>query len=164
MFVCVCQLLQSCLTLCDSVNLAHQAPLSVEFSRQEYWSGLPFHSPGIFPTQGFTDGFFTTELPGNPQYICMYIYNSYSCFILEKINFPNNCMLFQSMISICSSAFIRYLGFFLSALDSILLSGVGSKTRSLISLPLLGNEIYSFLGFPIGSAVKNLPAVQEMQV
>ena len=27
-------------------SVAHQAPLSMEFSRQEYWSGLPFHSPG----------------------------------------------------------------------------------------------------------------------
>ena len=28
---------------------AHQAPLSMEFSRQEYWSGLPFPSPGDLP-------------------------------------------------------------------------------------------------------------------
>ena len=27
-------------------TVAHQAPLSIEFSRQEYWSGLPFPSPG----------------------------------------------------------------------------------------------------------------------
>ena len=32
-------------------TVAHQAPLSKGFSRQEYWSGLPFPSPGIFPTQ-----------------------------------------------------------------------------------------------------------------
>ena len=32
--------------------VAHQAPLSMEFSKQEYWNGLPFPSPGIFPTQG----------------------------------------------------------------------------------------------------------------
>ena len=31
---------------------AHQAPLSVEFSRQEYWSGLPFPSPGNLPDPG----------------------------------------------------------------------------------------------------------------
>ena len=31
---------------------AHQAPITMEFSRQEYWSGLPFPPPGIFPTQG----------------------------------------------------------------------------------------------------------------
>ena len=38
---------QSCPTLCDPMacNL-HQAPLSTGFSRQEYWSGLPFPSPG----------------------------------------------------------------------------------------------------------------------
>ena len=33
-------------------TLAHQAPLSIGFPRQEHWSGLPFPSPGIFPTQG----------------------------------------------------------------------------------------------------------------
>jgi len=32
--------------------VAHQAPLSMRFSRQEYWSGLPFPTPGIFVTQG----------------------------------------------------------------------------------------------------------------
>ena len=33
-------------------TVAHQAPLSMEFSRQEYWSGLPFPSPGDFPNPG----------------------------------------------------------------------------------------------------------------
>ena len=32
--------------------IAHQAPLSMEFSRQEYWSGLPFPSPGDLPNPG----------------------------------------------------------------------------------------------------------------
>ena len=39
----------------DSViprTVAHQAPLSMEFSRQEHWSGLPFPSPGYFPNTG----------------------------------------------------------------------------------------------------------------
>ena len=39
--------LQSCLTLCD-----HMAPLSVGFSRQEYWSGLPCPPPGDLPNTG----------------------------------------------------------------------------------------------------------------
>ena len=34
--------LQPCLTLCDPVDSSPQAPLSTGFSRQEYWSGLPF--------------------------------------------------------------------------------------------------------------------------
>ena len=44
---------QSCPTLWDSSDcIARQAPLSKEFSRQEYWSELPFPSPAYFPTQG----------------------------------------------------------------------------------------------------------------
>ena len=41
---CVCSVAQLCLTLCN-LFVAHQAPLSMEFSGQEYWSGLPFPSP-----------------------------------------------------------------------------------------------------------------------
>ena len=37
-------------------TVAPQAPLSMEISRQEYWSGLPFPSPGIFPNQGLNLG------------------------------------------------------------------------------------------------------------
>ena len=33
-------------------NVAHRAPLSIEFSKQEYWSGLPFPSPGDLPDPG----------------------------------------------------------------------------------------------------------------
>ena len=44
---------QSCLTLCDAMDyIAYQAPLSMGFSRQEYWSGLPFPSPGDLPNPG----------------------------------------------------------------------------------------------------------------
>ena len=35
-----------------SWTVTHQAPLSIEFSRQEYWSGLPFSSPGDLPNLG----------------------------------------------------------------------------------------------------------------
>ena len=33
-------------------TVAHQAPLSMEFSKQEYWSGLPFPTPGDLPDPG----------------------------------------------------------------------------------------------------------------
>ena len=42
----------SCPTLCSSVTVALQAPLSMRFSRQEYWGGLPCPPPGDLPTQG----------------------------------------------------------------------------------------------------------------
>ena len=35
-----------------ALTVAHQAPLSVEFSRQEYWRGLPFPTPGDLPDPG----------------------------------------------------------------------------------------------------------------
>ena len=51
--------------------MAHQAPLSMGFLRQEYYSGLPFPSPGHLPDPGIkpafpalAGGFFITELPG----------------------------------------------------------------------------------------------------
>ena len=37
--------LQLCPTLCDPIDATHQAPPSLGFSRQEYWSGLPFPFP-----------------------------------------------------------------------------------------------------------------------
>ena len=52
-------------------TVAHQAPLSMEFFRQEYWSGLPFPFPGDLPDPGIetmalaspalAGGFFTTS-------------------------------------------------------------------------------------------------------
>ena len=66
-----------------SWTLALEAPLSMGFSRQEFWSGLPFPSPGHLPDPGVEPGhlpdpgvepvslslagwFFTTEPPGKP--------------------------------------------------------------------------------------------------
>ena len=49
----VCVRAQLCLTLCDPRDLAHQTALSMEFSSQEYWSGLPFPPPGNLPDPGF---------------------------------------------------------------------------------------------------------------
>ena len=56
--------------------IASQAPLSMEYSRQEYWSGLPFSTPGDLPNRGIepkllkspalADRFFTTGPPGKP--------------------------------------------------------------------------------------------------
>ena len=39
-------------TLCNPWTVAHQAPQSVGFPRQEYWSGLPFPPPGALPDPG----------------------------------------------------------------------------------------------------------------
>ena len=48
---------QLCTTLCNLTDcVARQAPLSMEFSRQEYWSGLPFPSPQDLPNKGIKLG------------------------------------------------------------------------------------------------------------
>ena len=62
-------------------TIAHQAPLSMRFSRQEYWSGLPFPPPGDLPDAGVeptslmsparAGGFFTTNTTWEVQYILM---------------------------------------------------------------------------------------------
>ena len=58
---------QSCLTLCDPMDcVAHQGPLSMEFSRQEYWSGLPFPSPGDLPHPGIKPGFLALQADSLP--------------------------------------------------------------------------------------------------
>ena len=64
----------SCSVVSDSVTpwtVAYQAPPSMGFSRQEYWSGLPFPSPGDLPDPGIEPGSpafqadaLTSEPPG----------------------------------------------------------------------------------------------------
>ena len=73
-------------------TVAHQAPLSMGFPRQEYWSGLPFPTPEDLPDPGIkpvcpalAGRFFTTALAGKPpnypycvNYICttiLYVLN-----------------------------------------------------------------------------------------
>ena len=67
---CCCWVPQSCLTLCDPMDWLCVTPF---FSRQEYWSGLPYPPPGDFPNPGIepespalAGGFFTTNSPGKP--------------------------------------------------------------------------------------------------
>ena len=66
---------QLCPTLCNRCIVAYQAPLSMGFSRQEYWSGLPFPSPGDLPDPGikpwspaFQAEVLTSEPPGKALY------------------------------------------------------------------------------------------------
>ena len=73
-----------CARVCSGVSnsatpltVDHQAPLSMEFSRQEYWSGLPFPTPGDLSNPGIepvsfvcsalAGGFFTTAPLGSPR-------------------------------------------------------------------------------------------------
>ena len=63
-------------------TVAYQAPPSMEFSRQEYWSGLPFPSPGDLPNPGIEPRSpalqaeaLPSEPPGKPQWSFRTWYN-----------------------------------------------------------------------------------------
>ena len=61
--------------------VANQAPQTMEFSRQEYWSCVPFPAPGDLPDPGtepaslaspaLAGGFFTIVTPGKPMSVCL---------------------------------------------------------------------------------------------
>ena len=65
---------QSCLTLCDPWTIVLQVPLPMWFSKQEYWSGQPFPSPGDLPNPGTAPGcsalqayFYDLNHQGSPK-------------------------------------------------------------------------------------------------
>ena len=96
-------------------TVACQAPMFMEFSRQEYWSGLPFPTtgylpdPGIKPTYlGFpvlAGRFFTSELPWKPQ-----------VFPLKKLKLLFDLIFIEKILKIIMSyieIFMFFLAYFL---------------------------------------------------
>ena len=77
---------QSCPTLCNPVDYSYQAPPSMGFSRQEYWSGLPFPSPGDLPNPGIKPGSPALQadaLPSEPPGTAM-LHGKNSTCAMEK--------------------------------------------------------------------------------
>ena len=79
-----CLVEQLCLTLWDPWTVTCHAPLSVGFSRQEYWSELPFQ-PGDLPNPGIEPGSpalqadsLPSELPGKPSKVVLIINDMHS--------------------------------------------------------------------------------------
>ena len=75
-------------------TVAYQAPLSMEFSRQEYWSGLPFPSPGDLPDPGIEPGSLALQadsLPSEPLYD---YWKNYS-FDYRDLCWQSNVSVFQ---------------------------------------------------------------------
>ena len=99
-------------------TVARKAPLSMGFPRQEYWSGLTFHCPGIFPTQGSHPGLLhcrqflyhwaTREAPPTPpppeMWVCSCMFPALECFLeqtCEISTLPGTCASSGSGVS-CS--------------------------------------------------------------
>ena len=83
--MCVC--VQSCIQLLETPWIVTlQAPLTMGFSRQEYWNGLPFPTPRDLPNPGIESAlagrFFTTTPPGKPVNKADKIPCSHGTFIL----------------------------------------------------------------------------------
>ena len=76
-FCCLPKCKWSCSVMSDSLQphgLTYQVPPSTEFSRQKYWSGLPFSSPGDLPNPGIKPGSPTLQaaaLPSEPWGNCL---------------------------------------------------------------------------------------------
>ena len=77
----MCEHAQSCLTLCNPTNCSLSGSLSMGFSRQEYWSGLPFPSPGDHPDPGIKPrspalqaDSLPSELQGRSYNYCRIVY------------------------------------------------------------------------------------------
>ena len=108
---------QSCPTLCDPWTVTYQAPLSMGFLRQEYWSGLLFPSPGDLPNPGIEPGSSTLQADALPsetwgKYVCVCIYICmcvcmYVCMYITEcvgVCLFYECMSVQFSISVMSNS------------------------------------------------------------
>ena len=97
-------------------TIAHQVPLSMRFSRQEYWSGLPFSSPGYLHDPGIKPSsvasptlagrFFTTVPPGKPPNLC------YRCPNKYRFGYIPICMSFSGFQEAQIPFYISFLFLF----------------------------------------------------
>ena len=80
---------QLCLTLCDPMDCSHQAPLSMKFSRQEYWSGLPFPSPGYLSDSGIrlrSPALQADSLSSDPPRKLFILHSGFISYLKSNIN------------------------------------------------------------------------------
>ena len=157
-------LAQSCPTLCDPVDCTHQAPLSMGFSRQEYWSGLPCPPPGDLPNPGIEPMSPTlqadsllSELPGKPnQFARAAIAKSHKldglCNKNELSHSPRGC---KSEISVLAG----------------LVASECSEGNMFHVSPLASGGLLATFGIPrpvgtslVAQLVKNPPATRETWV
>jgi len=141
--MCLCA--QLCLTLLIPWTVAHQAPLSMRFSRQEYWSGLPCPTLVDLPdpeielaslmSSALTGRYFTTSTTWEAQYrFIFYSYKSIPHFIvLHFIVLCRNCIIYKLKVC-CNSASSKSLSSIFQntfAYFSVLVSQFGNSQNIL---------------------------------
>ena len=86
-----CLVASFCLTLfAIPWTVAHQVPLSIEFSRQEYWSRLPFPSPGDLPNPGIEPGSSALQTDALP-----YVLTTKPCPLGPYLPVTTTCSFFS---------------------------------------------------------------------
>ena len=118
---------QSCPTLCDPWTVAHQAPLSMGFPRQQYWSGLPFPSPGQLSNPGIKPrspalqaDSLPSEPPGQPISFCRWFIHLWLCWVFTAAH--------GLFVAVCRSSLV--------AVSSLPLRSTGSRACRLQELQL----------------------------
>ena len=87
-------------------TVARQAPLSMGLSRQEYWSGVPFPSPGDLPdvetesaSPTLASGFLNIELPRKPSFRLLTSIPAPACAILNIVRCLRSDQISRSVVS-----------------------------------------------------------------
>ena len=124
--VCVLSLFQSCLLFATLWAVAWKTPLTVGFSRQEYWNGLPCSSPRDLPNPGIepvslatpalAGGFFATSANWE-AYIYIYIYTYIYIHVLNFFSIIG----YYKILNIVPCAIIRSLLLILLTYNSVYL-------------------------------------------
>ena len=112
-YMCVCMYIYISVSVSLTVTsdsatpwtVAHQAPLSMEFSRQEYWSGCCFLPQGIFPSQGSNLG-----LPHHKQFLYRLTTREAHIYACVLSHFSCVC-LFETLWTVACQASL-FIGFY----------------------------------------------------
>ena len=111
-------------------TVARQAPLSMEFSRQEYWSGLPFPIPGDLPNPGIKPTSLSSPVLAGWLFTNCTTLEAPSCLLYSPI---------QSLLYLLFSSVALFIYLFLIEgwlLYSIMLVSTKHQHESAISLPM----------------------------
>ena len=137
---------QSCPAVVTPWTGARQAPLFLEFSWQEYWSGLPFHSPGDLPKLGIKPGSPTLqadclpfELPRKPHEL----WNSRKILLIVSLVYalhPYLCYIYLIFGKQTDSQFLLFV-----TLKTFFPEITHSPKKSILKLALAMKKIFKFL-------------------
>ena len=139
----LCLVTQLCPTLCYPWPAACQAPLSMEFSSQEYWSGVPCPPPGNLPNPGTEPrspalrvDSLSSEPPGKPQILSS---PNFTCHDIFTNSLPNLCCYHTSWLDskLCSNKILHSVN---PSMCQLVLSDLHALSHLILTSMLLGQH------------------------